>query len=70
MLGNFKGVGGEEMKNALAILAYLGILFILAMLNGCSTADMVPDNVGTWLFHCHVNDHIKAGMIMRYLVGL
>jgi manganese oxidase len=29
-------------------------------------ADMVPDNVGTWLFHCHVNDHIRAGMLTRY----
>jgi manganese oxidase len=33
-----------------------------------SIADMVPDNVGTWLFHCHVNDHIKAGMLARYRV--
>lgn len=24
--------------------------------------DMVPDDPGTWLYHCHVNDHIKAGM--------
>jgi hephaestin len=31
-------------------------------------ADMVPDNPGTWLFHCHVNDHIAAGMITRYQV--
>jgi manganese oxidase len=31
-------------------------------------ADMVPDNVGTWLYHCHVNDHILAGMQMRYRV--
>ena len=31
-------------------------------------ADMMPDNIGTWLFHCHVNDHIKAGMIARYKV--
>jgi FtsP/CotA-like multicopper oxidase with cupredoxin domain len=31
-------------------------------------ADMVPDNVGTWLFHCHVNDHISAGMMTRYRV--
>lgn len=31
-------------------------------------ADMTPDNIGTWLFHCHVNDHIKAGMIARYKV--
>jgi hephaestin len=31
-------------------------------------ADMVPDNLGIWLFHCHVNDHITAGMLTRYQV--
>jgi FtsP/CotA-like multicopper oxidase with cupredoxin domain len=31
-------------------------------------ADMVPDDVGMWLFHCHVNDHIRAGMLTRYRV--
>lgn len=31
-------------------------------------ADMVPDDPGTWLFHCHVNDHISAGMLTRYQV--
>jgi manganese oxidase len=31
-------------------------------------ADMVPDNVGVWLFHCHVNDHMTAGMQTRYEV--
>ena len=30
-------------------------------------ADMAPDNVGTWLFHCHVNDHIN-GMLTRHRV--
>ena len=25
-------------------------------------ADMVPDNEGTWLYHCHVNDHLMGGM--------
>jgi hephaestin len=30
--------------------------------------DMVADNPGIWLFHCHVNDHITAGMITRYKV--
>jgi len=30
--------------------------------------DMIPDNPGTWLFHCHVNDHIEAGMQTRYTV--
>jgi hephaestin len=32
------------------------------------TADMQADNPGVWLFHCHVNDHITAGMIARYQV--
>jgi manganese oxidase len=32
------------------------------------SADMVPDNVGTWFFHCHVNDHIAAGMMARYQI--
>lgn len=32
------------------------------------TADMVADNPGTWLFHCHVTDHITAGMQARYQV--
>lgn len=31
-------------------------------------ADMVPDSRGTWLYHCHVNDHIAAGMIGLYTV--
>ncbi len=31
-------------------------------------ADMRPDAVGTWLFHCHVGDHIAAGMQARYQV--
>ncbi len=31
-------------------------------------SDMVPDDPGTWLFHCHVNDHIAAGMLARYKV--
>jgi len=31
-------------------------------------ADMVPDNVGTWLFHCHVNEHIEGGMQTLFTV--
>jgi len=33
------------------------------------TLDMVPDNPGTWLFHCHVNDHIDAGMLALFRVA-
>jgi FtsP/CotA-like multicopper oxidase with cupredoxin domain len=31
-------------------------------------ADMVPDNRGTWLFHCHVVPHILAGMSALFTV--
>ena len=31
-------------------------------------ADMKPDNPGIWMYHCHVNDHIAAGMTARYEV--
>lgn len=30
--------------------------------------DMRPDDPGTWLYHCHVDDHIKAGMLALYTV--
>jgi manganese oxidase len=33
-----------------------------------TVADMVPDDPGTWLLHCHVNDHLTAGMQTRYEV--
>ena len=35
---------------------------------GMQVADMVPDNPGKWLFHCHVKDHLKAGMQAHYTV--
>jgi hypothetical protein len=30
------------------------------------TADMIPRNVGRWLYHCHVDHHIHGGMIAFY----
>lgn len=32
------------------------------------TMDMTPDSPGTWLYHCHVNDHITAGMMALFTV--
>jgi FtsP/CotA-like multicopper oxidase with cupredoxin domain len=32
------------------------------------TVDMIPDDPGIWLFHCHVSDHMEAGMMARYEV--
>jgi hephaestin len=36
---------------------------------GMVVADMVADNPGTWLFHCHVEPHLTAGMQGRYSVS-
>jgi manganese oxidase len=35
---------------------------------GMIVADMTPDNPGTWLFHCHVNDHFDGGMYALFKV--
>lgn len=32
------------------------------------TLDMLPDAQGAWMYHCHVNDHISAGMTTMYFV--
>jgi hephaestin len=32
------------------------------------TVDMVPDDPGIWLFHCHVSEHMEDGMMARYEV--
>jgi manganese oxidase len=32
------------------------------------TADMVPDDPGVWMFHCHVDDHMTTGMMTLYKV--
>jgi manganese oxidase len=32
------------------------------------TVEMVPDDPGIWLFHCHVSDHMEGGMVARYEV--
>jgi len=32
------------------------------------TVDMIPDNPGVWLYHCHVSDHMEGGMTALYEV--
>ena len=32
------------------------------------TVDMLADNPGTWLFHCHVSDHMESGMMAVYTI--
>ncbi len=33
-----------------------------------ASADMVADNPGTWLMHCHVADHMHAGMFATFTI--
>ena len=35
---------------------------------GMIVADMMVDNPGTWLFHCHIEPHMTAGMATRFRV--
>ena len=32
------------------------------------TLDMQPDVRGRWMYHCHINDHINAGMMTNFIV--
>ncbi|MFY9741748.1 MAG: multicopper oxidase domain-containing protein [Candidatus Sulfotelmatobacter sp.] len=32
------------------------------------TVDMIADNPGTWMFHCHVGDHMENGMVAVYTI--
>ena len=54
--GNTVTIGG--MRTDVAQLLTMGMLI----------ADMVPDNPGTWLFHCHVAPHLAGGMTSVYTV--
>jgi manganese oxidase len=48
----------QHMRTDVAALQTMGMV----------VADMVPDNPGTWLFHCHVGGHLRAGMQALYTV--
>jgi FtsP/CotA-like multicopper oxidase with cupredoxin domain len=49
-------VVAEHMRTDVAGLLPMGML----------VADMVPDNPGKWLFHCHVAPHLLMGMEATY----
>lgn len=48
----------QNMRTDVATLLTMGMV----------VADMVPDNPGTWLFHCHVGGHLRGGMQALYTV--
>ena len=45
---------------------YLDVVSLLAA--EMKTVDMVADNPGTWMFHCHFSEHLEAGMHAHYQV--
>jgi manganese oxidase len=42
---------------------------VIELLPGSMTSvDMLADNPGTWMFHCHVEDHMEAGMTAVFTI--
>jgi FtsP/CotA-like multicopper oxidase with cupredoxin domain len=42
---------------------------VVELLPGSMTSvDMVADNPGTWMLHCHVADHMESGMMVTYTI--
>jgi manganese oxidase len=42
---------------------------VIELLPGSMVAvDMLADNPGTWMFHCHVADHMEAGMMASFTI--
>lgn len=63
------GVGNEVDVHSLHFHGIVGMgeggehRDVVRLMPGTTAAlDFIPDNVGTWFLHCHINDHINAGM--------
>jgi FtsP/CotA-like multicopper oxidase with cupredoxin domain len=48
----------QHMKTDVLTLGTMGMI----------VADMLVDNPGTWLFHCHIEPHLTQGMQARFVV--
>lgn len=51
-----------------ALMAGMRMDMVELLPGSMKTMDMTPDTPGTWLYHCHVNDHITAGMMALFTV--
>lgn len=44
-------------------------LDVIELLPGSTDAvDMIADNPGTWMLHCHVSDHMEGGMMASFTI--
>jgi FtsP/CotA-like multicopper oxidase with cupredoxin domain len=39
---------------------------VVVLASSTYVLDAVTDNPGTWLFHCHLTDHIHGGMMALF----
>jgi manganese oxidase len=46
--------------------SYLDVIELLP--GSMKVADMIARNPGVWMLHCHVNDHMEAGMYTTYTI--
>lgn len=51
------------------LLLRLCVLQLTVLPSTMATLDAYTDNPGTWLFHCHLNDHIQGGMMALFNVA-
>ena len=69
------GLGGEmDLHTAhwhgnVAVMNQRNVDVVELLPASAMIADMVPDDPGTWAYHCHVSDHAAAGMDAFYTVN-
>ena len=51
-----------------AVVAHMRTDMIMLTPMMTAMADMIPDNPGIWLFHCHMPGHFGGGMYTRFTV--
>ena len=56
---------GEDVLNRETNI-YTDVMELLP--GSMKTVDMLAYNPGTWMYHCHVADHIKAGMMTMFTI--
>lgn len=67
-LGNEDGLHTPHWHGNTAVWAGLRVDVAELLPASLKTVDMRPDNPGTWLYHCHVDHHIHAGMLAKFEV--
>lgn len=68
-LGSEADMHTPHWHGAKLLLDGRGFVDVIEVLPGSmKLADMVARNPGVWLLHCHVNDHMEAGMYATYTI--